>query len=78
MKKGNTYKFLYSISILLIVGFAIRLGADYFKYDAMLTSAPFYVYIITRALEFLLPSAIIFVVAKVLKNRKERKNDFLK
>ncbi len=74
MKKENIYKFLYAISILLIVGFAIRLGADYFKYDAALTSAPFYVYIITRALEFLLPSAIIFVIATVIKKRKDRKD----
>ena len=33
MKKENIYKFLYTISMLLILAFGIRLGVDYFKYD---------------------------------------------
>ena len=33
MKKENIYKFLYAVCLFLIIGFAIRLGADYFKYD---------------------------------------------
>lgn len=48
MKKENIYKFLYVVCIFLIVGFAIRLGADYFKYDNINNSAPFYTLIIER------------------------------
>ena len=62
MKKENYYKLIWGISALLVVGFAIRLGADYYKYDPITTSAPFYVNTIIRASEFILPSIIVFIV----------------
>ena len=67
MKKENFYKLLYIVSILLILCFFILLGIDYFKYNAMVNSAPFYAFIIVRSLEFILPAAIIFIVAKIIK-----------
>lgn len=69
MKKENIYKFLYAVCIFLIVGFAIRLGADYFKYDKINNSAPFYTFIIERVVEFILPSIIVFIVGKVMKKK---------
>lgn len=65
------YKLFYVISILLMVGFCIRLGVDWFKYDATLNSAPFYAFIIIRAITFLVPSAITFVVAKILHKKSK-------
>ncbi len=72
MKKENVYKFLYAISVFLIVGFAIRLGVDYFKYDTYSNSAPFYVFIIERVVEFIIPSIIVFIVAKIAKKKYEK------
>ncbi len=69
MKKENIYKFLYIVSIFLIIGFAIRLGVDYFKYNTHSNSAPFYAFIIERIVEFIIPSIIIFIVAKVVKKK---------
>lgn len=69
MNKKNIYKFLYAVSVFLVVGFAIRLGADYFKYDDINNSAPFYIFIIERVIEFILPSIIVFIVAKVVKKK---------
>jgi len=73
MKKGNIYNFLYFVSALLIIGFAIRLGVDYFKYDTHANSAPFYVFIIERTVEFIIPSIIIFIIAKVVKKKIDMK-----
>lgn len=72
MKKENIYKFLYVVSMFLIIGFAIRLGVDYFKYDAHGNSAPFYVFIIERVVEFIIPSIIVFVVAKITKKKYDK------
>jgi len=72
MKKENVYKFLYAISVFLIVGFAIRLGVDYFKYDTHSNSAPFYVFIIERVIEFIIPSIIVFIVAKIAKKKYDK------
>ena len=74
MKKENVYKFLYLVSILLIIGFGIRLGIDYFKYDEVSNSAPFYTFIIERTLEFILPSIIVFIVAKFAKKKFNKNN----
>lgn len=66
MKKENIYKFLYIVDIFLIVGFVIRLGIDYFKYDNFNNSAPFYIYILIRSVEFIVPSIIVFIIGKVM------------
>ncbi len=72
MKKENIYKFLYVVSVFLIIGFAIRLGVDYFKYDEYSNSAPFYVFIIERVVEFIIPSIIVFIVAKIAKKKYDK------
>jgi len=69
MKKQNIYKFLYAVCIFLIVGFTIRLGVDYFKYDNMNNSAPFYAFVIIRVIEFIIPSIIVFIVGTVMKKK---------
>lgn len=58
MKKENIYKILYVISIILLSAFVIILGIDYFNYDKINNSAPFYAFILVRILEFVVPSII--------------------
>ena len=69
MEKENIYKFLYAIGLFLIIGFVIRLGVDYFKYDIINNSAPFYTFIIERVVEFILPSIIVFVVGRIMEKK---------
>lgn len=69
MRKENIYKFLYAICIFSIIGFIIRLGADYFKYDNINNSAPFYVVLIERIVEFIIPSIILFIIGKIMKKK---------
>ncbi|MFD2114325.1 hypothetical protein ACFSTH_00940 [Paenibacillus yanchengensis] len=56
-------KLLNVIGILLIIGFIVRLGADYYKSQNLIDAAPFYSFIIGRSVLFLLPSAICFISA---------------
>ena len=69
MKKENIYKFLYAVSILFIIGFFIMLSVDYFKYDNINNSAPFYTFIIIRTVEFIIPSIILFIIGKAMKKK---------
>lgn len=69
MKKENIYKFLYAVGTLAIIAFTIRLGADYSKYDTANNSAPFYVFIIERVVEYILPGIAMFIAGKVTKNK---------
>lgn len=70
MKKEHICKALYVISILLLVIFAIMLGVDYSRYRTY--SAPFYLYVISRTVEFVIPSIIVFVVAKAIKKKCDK------
>lgn len=67
MKKEDLYKLLYAVGIFLIIGFAVRLGMDYVKYDNVNNSAPFYIFVLERALEFIAPSIIAFIVGRAVK-----------
>ena len=69
MKKQNIYKFLYAISALLALGFAIHTIVDACRYDSMLTSFPFYAFVIGHAVVYLVPSLIVFVAALVVKKK---------
>ena len=73
MKKEKCYQVFYVVSIVLILVFCIRLGMDYFKYNTVANSAPFYVFIITRGIEFFLPSLVLIGVAKIVKRKYSKK-----
>lgn len=69
MKKADIYKFLYAVGGLLLIGFCVRLGVDYLRYDAVSDSAPFYVFVLERLVEFVLPSVISFIAGAVAKRK---------
>ena len=69
MKKQNIYKIFYIVSVLLVIAFCIQLPVEYYLYDGTYTSAPFYVTIIVRLIEFILPSTVLFIIGKVLKKK---------
>lgn len=64
-------RFLTAIVWLLLVGFCIRLGCDYFldysKHPEY--SAPFFVWVLARSVEFILPAVICFVVYFIIKRK---------
>ena len=74
MKKENIYKFLYIVSILLVIGFIIRLSIDYLKYNQIENSTPFYTFTLERTLEFILPSFLLLISAKILKKHQKKAN----
>ena len=71
MRKKNIHKFLYIISVLLVVGFAIAFGVDAYKYNTggYLGSAPLYAYALVDAVEYLLPSLAFFIAAIICKKK---------
>lgn len=60
---------MYVISTLLVVGFIIRTTVDYIQYNEIQNSAPFYIFILARALVFLLPAMISLVLASIFKKK---------
>lgn len=71
MKKHfNMGKYINIAGILLMIGFVIRLSADYYKYRIGSASAPFYTSLIERSIDYLLPAVICFIVSIYLKKRE--------
>ena len=69
MKKENIYKLLYAVAALLVLGFAIHTIVDACRYDSMLTSFPFYAFLLINAVTYLVPSLIVFVLALIVKKK---------
>ncbi len=66
MNQKLIYKLLYVISIIFAAAFCVLVAFDAYKYSTTLNSAPFYVFVYARAIVFLLPSLITFIIGKVL------------
>lgn len=73
MKKANIHKFLYIVSVLLVLGFAIHTIVDACRYNSMMTSFPFYTFVIVHAIEYLIPSIIVCIVAVIVKKKYANK-----
>lgn len=66
MKKNIINKLLYITCAILVTCFIMFVIIDYSKYNVSY-SAPFSTYVFIRALEFILPSIIIFTISNILK-----------
>ena len=75
MKKTNIHKFLFGISVLLVLGFIVHTIVDAVRYDSMLTSFPFYAFIIAHAVEYLVPALVICVAGLTCKKKFAKKED---
>lgn len=69
MKKVTWQKVLNIIGFLLVAGFVILTAVDFLQYDELANSAPFSVFVLVRAVEFLPLAALAFILAAVLKKR---------
>ena len=69
VKKLKIYKCLYAVSALMALGFVIHTIVDAFRYDSMLTSFPFYAFVLGHAVTYLVPSLVVSVVALIVKKK---------
>lgn len=75
MKKLKIYNFLYAVSALLALGFVIHTIVDAFRYDSMLTSFPFYAFVLGHAVVYLVPSLVVFIAALIVKKKLANKEN---
>ena len=72
MKKEIVYKILFTISIILLVAFAVTTIIDYINYSTTLNSAPFSVFILVNVIMYILPSAILAIIGFIVKRKSNR------
>lgn len=69
--KKDIAKALYIASILLVIGFVIRVIADWVVYDPVMNSAPFYVFVLVRCVAYL-PLAAVSLIAALIIRKKQK------
>lgn len=69
MNKTFLYKLFYIIAIVLAVVFCVLVAIDSYKYTTTLNSAPFYIFVLVRAITFLLPALISFIIGKIIRHK---------
>ena len=67
------HKLLYGASALMVLGFCIAVAVDWYQYNSVVNSAPFWVWIVSDALVWLLSALIAFVAGFVAKQRLIKK-----
>jgi len=73
MKKPPAHKLLYGASVLMVLGFAIHLAVDYYRYLRSFTSAPFWIWICVDALIWLIPAILAFLAGFIAKKKLSKK-----
>ena len=66
MKKKVFQRICNITSIILITAFVIKTIINYFQYDVLINSAPFYVWIITNAVFLLIPALLLFFIGHII------------
>ena len=67
------HKLLYGASVLMVLGFCVAAAADWCKYNATLNSAPFWVWVLTDAMIWLVPALIAAMAGFAAKKKLTKK-----
>lgn len=68
MRRNSICKLLYAVTAVLLVLFVITLAWDYSRYHTY--SAPFYIYLLGRGVQFAIPGIIAFGIARSMKKKE--------
>ena len=66
LKICNTVAFIFALSFLL------KLARDWNVYNTTLNSAPFYVWVLADAVQYLMPAAFVFLIGRIAKHQKDK------
>ena len=75
MKKVQAHKLLYGASALMVLGFCVHLAVDYYQYTTTLNSAPFWLWVVSNALIWLLPATLAAIAGFVAKKKLSKKEN---
>ena len=75
MKKEKLLKICNFVAFIFALSFLLKLVRDYVVYTTTLTSAPFYVWIIADAVQYLMPAAFVFLIGRIVKYLKSKEEN---
>ena len=69
IKICNTIAFIFALS------FVLRLIRDWSVYNTTLNSAPFYLWVLADAVQYLMPAAFAFLIGRIVKLQKDKEEN---
>ena len=62
------------VAFIFLLSFFLELGRDWMGYNNTLNSAPFYIWVVADAVQYLVPAGFAFLIGRFLKAAQDRKN----
>ncbi len=75
MKKEKLLKICNLVAFIFALSFLLQLLRDWNVYNTTLNSAPFYLWVLADALQYLMPAAVVFLIGRVVKHQKDREEN---
>lgn len=69
------HKLLYGAAAFMVLGFCVHVIVDWYQYSSTLNSAPFWVWVVSDALLWLLPALAAFFAGYVAKKKLTKKEN---
>ena len=61
------------VAFIFLLSFCLKLGRDWMVYHNTLNSAPFYIWVVADAIQYLLPAGFAFLIGRFLKVAQDNK-----
>ena len=75
MKKDKLLKICNFVTLIFLLSFLLKVARDWTVYNGTLNSAPFYIWVVADAVQYLMPAAFIFLIGRIVKIQKDKKED---
>lgn len=75
MKKDKFLKICNVVAFIFALSFLLRLARDWNVYNTTLNSAPFSVWVLADAVQYLMPAAFVFLIGRIVKFVKDKKEN---
>ena len=75
MNKEKMIKICNAVAFIFALSFLLRLARDWTVYNTTLNSAPFYVWVLADALQYLMPAAFVFLIGRIVKHQKDKEEN---
>ena len=75
MKKDKFLKICNIVAFIFALSFLLRLARDWTLYSRALNSAPFSVWVLADAVQYLMPAAFVFLIGRIVKFVKDKKEN---
>ena len=70
--KNKIHNIFFIVAVICMLLFLLFTILDYIKYKNMLTSAPFYVFVLVRIVYFIIPAVICIIIGLVIKHKQRK------